>query len=73
MLGAIRIVITLTLISTLKPDPYPNPNHNSNLAYPIKPTEPYQTVILKSAYSAIDRSIHTAGRVYRPKALRYPK
>ena len=43
-LGAIRIVITLTLILTIKPDFYPNPNHNPNPTYSNKCTEPYQTV-----------------------------
>jgi len=34
ILGDIRIVINLTLILTLKPDPYSNPNHNPNTTYP---------------------------------------
>jgi len=38
ILGTIRIVITLMLILTLKPDPYIYPT------YPNKPTEPYQTI-----------------------------
>jgi len=39
------LVITLTLILTLKPDPYANPNHNPNPTYLNMPTEPYQTVL----------------------------
>ena len=41
-----RIIITLTLILTLKSDPYPNRNHNPNPTYPNKPIEPYQTVLI---------------------------
>ena len=44
--GQGRVKRRLTLIITIKREPYPNPNHNPNpTLYPIKPIEPYQTVL----------------------------